>query len=299
MKHGARSMSFDEYNMQTYWEERFKKFGDKDAESLSAFQTVGMPLWYNSFFAYTERSALKKILNSLNQGSFVGMNMCDVGCGIGAWVRYYALKGATEAIGIDVSSGAIRRARELTTSEASSFIIMSGSDLGLKDEVFDVISIIKVLQHFPYAQQKRAATEICRVTKKGGFIIVLEQLGDGRASNASHVFPNTIDQWAEYFEQECIIIDVKGLQYTPLLRIFQSLINKAIVNGREYRKVKGRNQDKNGKIPGVSLWKLIESTYYLVLRLIIIFSYPLERICSKILPPERATHAIFLLKKKS
>jgi ubiquinone/menaquinone biosynthesis C-methylase UbiE len=299
MQRGASSMRSDEYNMKTYWEERFEKFGGKDAESLSAFQVAGMPLWYNRFFVYTERLALKNLFNLLNQESFAGITICDVGCGVGTWIRYYALRGATEATGVDVSSGAIRRARKLATCEAISFIVMSGSDLGFKDDAFDVVSVIKVLQHFPYTQQKRATAEICRVTKKAGFVIVLETLGERTAPSASHVFRNTIDQWVEYFEQECTLISVKGLQYMPLLRFFQSLISKALVNGREYRTVEGDNQNKSLKIPNVSCWKMIEFTYYLVLRFIIIFSYPLERFCLKILSPERATHAVFLFKKKT
>lgn len=97
----------------------------------------------------------------------------DCGCADGSYAHGLVGAGATEAIGTDVEPGRIEdaEARALAGNlSALSFRVAAAEDLPFDDAAFDGILLNEVLEHV--ADQHRALTELCRVLKPQGVLVV-------------------------------------------------------------------------------------------------------------------------------
>lgn len=271
------------YNMKEYWSTRLEQFGEKD--DLGAVMCVGMPRWYNAFFDRLERKALSK---TVNPKKISGKKRLDVGCVTGRVARYYAENDVT-VIGIDISPGMIEKAKKLTLSGNCYFGVMSADHIGFKENSFDVVLVVKVLQHIHYDIQDSAISEICRVVKTGGKIVIIE----GNGFNSSfHVFPRAIDQWVAVFEKKGHIKNIKmlGIEYIFLLRIFNKI--------KDFIFLKNNTKVDDSKIvnkPQTNIF--LRVFYYIILRILTYISYPLEYV-SKVVPAKYSTHCCLLFNKE-
>lgn len=158
---------------------------------------------------------------------------------------------------------------------------MSVNKLDFDDESFDFVNSVTVLQHIPYKEKREAIKEICRVTKKGGYISIIELID--MFDDAPHVFPLPYAKWVKEFENnKCKLVRTNGCEYSPLLRLLrylQYLLTRKKIINREDGKVK------------------IGRFKWLILRAVILLSFPIEEICIKIFPARFARHGAFLFKK--
>jgi ubiquinone/menaquinone biosynthesis C-methylase UbiE len=115
----------------------------------------------------------KLIARGLSDNSLV----LDVGCGPGKWTKLLAEKGVF-AIGVDASTGMVSVAKERmnkTSVKSSQFFAMDVAALGFRDNTFDFVNCVTVLQHNLVDQKwKRAVREIARATKPNGHILLYE-----------------------------------------------------------------------------------------------------------------------------
>jgi len=114
-----------------------------------------------------ERNILKMIKYEPNK------NMLDLGCDDGIWTTRISKKMGTRLVyGIEIVEEKIKDAR-------SKGIDVKNSDLNLKfpfeDEKFDVIHANQVIEHI--SDLDRFMSEIYRVLKKGGYIIISTENG--------------------------------------------------------------------------------------------------------------------------
>jgi ubiquinone/menaquinone biosynthesis C-methylase UbiE len=104
-------------------------------------------------------------------------NILDVGCGPGKWTRLFAERFST-VTAIDISPEMIALAQKSLNKKALDnvhFHVMSVSKLHFKDNHFDFVNCITVLQHILNDNDwKLAVKEIGRVTKPGGSILLYE-----------------------------------------------------------------------------------------------------------------------------
>ena len=56
------------------------------------------------------------------------------------------------------------------------FYITSGEKLNFRDESFDLTFSITVLHHIPYNKKEKMIKEMCRVTRKGGYTAIMEDI---------------------------------------------------------------------------------------------------------------------------
>jgi len=96
-----------------------------------------------------------------------GKNFLDVGCGLGYFSEIACKKGAV-VTGIDVGEELINKVHKKLPN--GKFITASISKLPFKDRCFDIVLCTEVVEHVE--NQKKAISEIMRVVKKGGLIIV-------------------------------------------------------------------------------------------------------------------------------
>lgn len=92
----------------------------------------------------------------------------DVACGRGAWLAAVAACGA-KVSGIDISARAIETCRR--DHPQGQFHIGPAERLPFADHAFDLVTCLGSLEHF--LDQPGALTEMTRVTRPGGMVLVL------------------------------------------------------------------------------------------------------------------------------
>jgi ubiquinone/menaquinone biosynthesis C-methylase UbiE len=92
-------------------------------------------------------------------GSLAGMQVLEVGCGVGHLTRRLAERGV-DVVGIDANP----QASEISGSERVR--TMQAEDLDFDDRSFDVIISVHALEHIPALEA--ALTEMARVLRPGG-----------------------------------------------------------------------------------------------------------------------------------
>ena len=99
------------------------------------------------------------------------LSLLDVGCGIGNYHPFLTpVVGSVS--GVDVSSACIAKAQE--RNPAVSYSTYDGNRLPYQNHQFDVTFCICVIHHVPPDRWQQFASEMRRVTRPGGFIVVYE-----------------------------------------------------------------------------------------------------------------------------
>lgn len=94
----------------------------------------------------------------------------DVGCGPGLLHSY--LTGLGELHGIDVSESMIEAARKANPEVR--YHVGDGSALPFEDGEFDLSFASCVLHHVPPGERNAFLAELCRVTRVGGLVVIVE-----------------------------------------------------------------------------------------------------------------------------
>ncbi len=111
-----------------------------------------------------------------------GEKILDVGCGAGVDTILAAEKAGPEgeATGIDIVPEMIEKAesnRKMVDTDNVKFINTSGEKLPFSDDTFDVVISNGVINLIP--DKKTAMTEIIRVLKPGGRLMMADQVATG------------------------------------------------------------------------------------------------------------------------
>jgi ubiquinone/menaquinone biosynthesis C-methylase UbiE len=266
-------------NMMKYWENQSKHFLNSDDEGFGAVIYSGMPVWFNAFYDHFQKKAFYKLVgNSISKDR----RALDIGCGIGRWCFRLKSLGAI-AYGIDFEIARLKKAKSNPSAKGIIFREMSASNLLFKNNFFDFCNSITVLHHIPYEEKSRAIKEICRVTKKGGRISIIELINTH--DSAPHVFPWPLKKWQDEFEKNgCKLIKTIGVEYAPLPRALRSI---------KYH-LGARQETIKRESSRVNLNKL----EWIILRIAILLSYPIEAFCTKVLPPRFAQQGGLLFIKE-
>lgn len=116
-----------------------------------------------------------KALGLLDQGGKV--NILDIGCGRGEIVYLCALKGY-RSFGVDFSEAAVKISKNLVASLPERYKSnariqkMNAKNLEFKDDTFDVVFMLDIVEHLYPWELKAALAEACRVLKPGGELII-------------------------------------------------------------------------------------------------------------------------------
>jgi ubiquinone/menaquinone biosynthesis C-methylase UbiE len=277
-------MNFD---YKSYWEKRAKNNVASGDLNLAAVCYYGMPNWYNTFFGYFHKKAfidMRRVVKSNVE------KMLEVGCGTGRISRFMASKEPNTDVngyGIDISVDMLKRAKR--NFIGGSFARMSATDLHFQNEIFDLVFSSTVIQHIPYDDQEKAIKEICRVTKKNGYVIILElcDLDD----EASHVFPRTKKDWIFSFQKNgCEYIKSKNLEFTPLLNLLSSITSRLPIGKAHKRCLEVQ------RTHSASSNRKVDQIYLALLKLVIYCSYPTEYLLYR-LDISKGRHCAIVFKK--
>lgn len=219
MKEG-HELDMKAYNMKEYWNKRAEFFEEDEFKAICVFNANKE---LNRIYNALQRQLLSRLLKKSGKGKTV----LEIGCGIGRWAAYLQEDPAVCYTGIDISPKMVEIAKRRIPSAA--FFTMSADALTFSDEQFDLVVSVTVLHHIPLTQQYKAVAEMCRVTKKGGYIILIE---DTRAPETLfNLFVHKRHEWKQLFEDNgCklrYIINHKCDITFSLVRYGNSLMRKA------------------------------------------------------------------------
>ena len=121
--------------------------------------------WYERERGYGYHQMIDDLEVRLTEPYARGARVLELGCGTGLILERIA-KVAEQAVGIDLSEGMARLARE----RGLDVHIGSVTDLPFEDESFDLTYSFKVLAHVPDIET--AIREAVRVTRPGGYLLL-------------------------------------------------------------------------------------------------------------------------------
>ena len=94
-----------------------------------------------------------------------------MGCGVGTTDATWSA-GLVELEGVDTSQEAIQRAAAANPSVR--YLVYEGESLPYEDEAFDLVFAICVLHHVAVCERPRFTSELRRVVRRGGLVVVFE-----------------------------------------------------------------------------------------------------------------------------
>jgi ubiquinone/menaquinone biosynthesis C-methylase UbiE len=134
---------------------------------------------------------LKVILENLEN-----VKVLDTATGGGGFLSIlssYVQKPA-QCVGVDQSAKAIEFAKQKHAESTFTFEVMESENLLFEDEAFDIVGISNSLHHL--SDVKKALSEMVRVLKPGGFLVVYEMISDNQSERQmTHVLLHHF--WAE------------------------------------------------------------------------------------------------------
>tara|TARA_Y100000310_G_scaffold337898_1_gene426147 strand:+ start:2000 stop:2713 length:714 start_codon:yes stop_codon:yes gene_type:complete len=154
--------------------QHIKKIYDSSAESYGqAYKSKAGRFFMNKKLRTTYR------LSNLNKEDKV----LEIGCADGCYTFEFAKKGCN-ITGLDLSEEIIKTANRYNKSRSIKFKVGDVEKLPFDDESFDKIISFSALRYLPSLD--KAFSEIHRVTRKGGVIII--------------DFPNMLNPWFNYLK---------------------------------------------------------------------------------------------------
>lgn len=115
-----------------------------------------------------------------------GMRTLDVGCGLGYAVMQYASRFTLDAHGLDYSENMIKGAQQLRAKhysalvDSTTFVNASVMEMPFEVNSFDVVTSSRCLMALlDWEKQKVALTEIHRILKPGGVLVLMEGTYEG------------------------------------------------------------------------------------------------------------------------
>jgi ubiquinone/menaquinone biosynthesis C-methylase UbiE len=141
------------------------------ARSLSA---GAIRSWIDSIAAHVPSTQVSKII--------------DIGCGTGRFSFALADRYSAHVLGIDPSEKMLAEARRKAVAKNVAFRLGSGEQLPANDESIDLLFMSQTFHHL--RDRSRAALEVFRVARPGGFVVVRNGTRDQLRSFAhSRFFP--------------------------------------------------------------------------------------------------------------
>lgn len=160
-----------------------------DIEKSSKEQFNQWATWFDMSFSHWQFSMSNgdalKVLHPKKNSSIL-----DVGCGTGILLEQAdALNRNIKLYGIDISDGMIEKAK-IKFGNRAALRVGSANKLPYKDNTFDYVVCCTSLHHHP--NTKKSLSEMYRVVKKRGTVLVLDVFVDGLLRTLSYRLDNMI-----------------------------------------------------------------------------------------------------------
>lgn len=273
-----------DYSPKEYWAGVAEGFRSADSAGFAPVLHPGAPPWYNRLIDALQFRAMCRalVLARIQQGA----HFLDVGCGTGRWLRRYQQFGF-RAMGLDATLGMLHTARERGT--AVPLVAGEAGRLPFPDSSFDAVSDVTVVQHIPLEFQPPALSEMLRVLKPGGRLILIEVI-KGRSE---HVFSREPHDWIQQVGLHGgILLGWFGQEYLFLDRLFVILAQKLRSSPASRGSVRTLPGNTTAAPPSFG-----RRAYWGARHLIAVLSGWADPLFEKIFPSRCATHGVFVFRK--
>jgi SAM-dependent methyltransferase len=279
----------NKYLPREFWTRLAKDFGETDLTGFAPVLHPGTPRWFNKVIDRLQSRTWSRTLDycSLSQGACV----LDVGCGTGRWIRRLEERGLS-VVGIDQASEMLSIARKKGT--LSPMVSGEVQDLPFRDESFECVSAVTVIQHIPPQEQVRALSEMVRVLRPGGYLFLIELI----RGHGSHVFSRPPDDWIGQVSALGVgLVSWRGHEYFLFDRGFVYSVQK-------FRALAGYAVSEDSSPHSVPAGgdhespNLARRMYWTLRRIAVALSVWAEPLFEKVCPGRLATHGVFLFRKQ-
>jgi SAM-dependent methyltransferase len=279
----------NKYIPREFWTRLARDFGESDSTGFAPVLHPGTPRWFNRAIDRLQSRIWSKTLNccALSQGARV----LDVGCGTGRWVRRLEEHGLS-VVGMDQSSEMLSLARNRGT--LSPLVSGEVQNLPFRDESFDCVSAVTVIQHILPQEQIRALSEMVRVLRPGGYLFLIELI----RGHGLHVFSRLPDDWIEQVSKPGVsLVSWHGHEYFLFDRVFVYSVQKLrALAGYSVSEDSAPHSGPAGEdheLPG-----LARRVYWTLRRIAVALSVCAEPLFERVCPSTFATHGVFLFRKQ-
>ena len=279
----------NKYIPREFWTRLAKDFGESDLTGFAPVLHPGTPRWFNRVIDRLQSRIWSKTLDycSLSQGARV----LDVGCGTGRWVRRLQERGLP-VVGMDQSSEMLSLARNRGT--LSPLVSGEAQNLPFRDESFECVSAVTVIQHIPPQEQIRALSEMVRVLRPGGYLFLIELI----RGHGLHVFSRLPDDWIGQVSMLGVsLVSWRGHEYF--------LFDRVVVYSVQTLRALAGYTVSEGSAPHSGLAAgdhelpdLARRVYWMLRRIAVALSVCAEPLLERVCPGKLATHAVFLFRKQ-
>jgi len=220
-----------------------KELFDKAARKGDSFSVLvpNASRFRNLVLDRAMRKTLTPLLEQVSK-----LTVLEVGCGIGRWTKIMSEKNSV--IGLDISRFMIKQARDSCIGKDCSFVVADVSFLPFKENIFDLIVSITVLQHI-LEDQKFLLTlqEISRCAKSK--VLIVEEMWSTKDTVLKEVYcPIRIQPLAFYVKNMSVAgfhtIQVRGI--TPAT--FTILITRYLASKTNAKEDRLRYRFRSSKI---------------------------------------------------
>lgn len=166
--------------MDTYLKRNAQKLDNKG---------IQFPRLYDLLIAFTTRGMEKKYRQNLINLADIqpGHRVLDIGCGTGSFAvaAWKNTQPGGAVNGVDVSSKMLRLARKknLKANSAVEFSEQGATSLPFQNETFDIVTMITVLHAIPTIRRRECFSEMIRVLRPTGHILIVDFAGDLKQRN--------------------------------------------------------------------------------------------------------------------
>jgi SAM-dependent methyltransferase len=272
------------FSPKEYWTGLAESDRSGDPTGFSPVLHPDAPAWFNRLIDELQFRALRRALALARIAP--GSLALDVGCGTGRWVRRYEGMGF-RATGVDATGGMLRLARELRTT--APLVVGEAYRLPFLDARFDLVSDITVVQHIAASLQPQAISEMVRVARPGGCLILMELIrGEGPL-----LFPREPRDWIEQAAScGAKLVGWFGQEYRLFDRLFVSVALTLAGRNRSPAKASSGSPKRLPK-PSVAAHRI----YWRIRRVTVPISVWADPIADRICPAHFATHGVFVFRK--
>jgi len=196
---------------------------DDDPAGLTNVCHAGAPEWVNRYAARCQDRVFDRLLATVPGGP--GRRALDVGCGAGRWARKLRDVGYA-VVAVDLQPGLLERNRRQMPDIR--FVYSSIQDF--RDEPFDLVTSVTVIQHNPPPEQQAIVRRIRSLVRDGGHALIMENTVDV----LPHVFARDEKGWRALFEENGFrTIDSIRYDYRIAQRVGRTLATSVGARGGE------------------------------------------------------------------
>jgi SAM-dependent methyltransferase len=183
-----------EYDPEKYWSARVKASKGACYAAVCVFDALKEE---NESAHKVQISAILKTLKGID---LRGKDVLEFGCGAGRLIPLFKQSGSVWH-GIDISNDMLSMAKD-RYGDVDLKKVINGR-IPYPDSSMDFVYSVTVIHHNPYGAQEEIASEMTRVLKDEGYLLILEDLGE---KNQFNMYPRDRKSWIRLFEKHGLTI---------------------------------------------------------------------------------------------